>query len=311
MADIDYCEADAECVNLFDNKGLSGESDDCTDLNNLNDCLIGSEIDNAEISDVCDWRDYTKGLVTNLWTVLKAIICSICGLWNKVNEINLDTERIDCIIGYMGTGYELEIGEEPTDGSYVVAGKGVSFLKSGSGTRESEIVFRYIGGSMVLVQGSLNFYGGTIGGTSYNTFTDNDYCYSFDDGGATPVYRQNRKGNSVWLNNDNSIHNMAGGGELIYEIRISKEQYPEIEQIYPGPASPTGGGMFQCNMTVFDEGEMAYGQSGEADTKHLVPDGWVYVQVRMCNIGHLISNGGRYSPRGYMGIRFNTDEIIC
>lgn len=104
MADIEYCEAcaelgetapnvvvngitDTECGNLQENKGLSGESDDCTDLNLLNDCLIGEKVDEVDTQEVCDWRDFTKGVLENLWNVLKAIICAICGLWNAVTEL--------------------------------------------------------------------------------------------------------------------------------------------------------------------------------------------------------------------------------
>ena len=83
MADINYCEAcetlkevdanlvvngftDENCANLQANTGLAGDSDDCTDLNTMNDCLIGAEVDEAEITDVCDWREYMGGLVQNV-----------------------------------------------------------------------------------------------------------------------------------------------------------------------------------------------------------------------------------------------------
>lgn len=115
MADIDYCTAcadlqetapsvvangigDTECANLQENKGLSGESDNCTDLNLLNDCLIGSEIEAVETTDVCDWRDYMKGFGQNIWTVLKGIICSVCGLWSKISEISQDIQ----VASYIG-----------------------------------------------------------------------------------------------------------------------------------------------------------------------------------------------------------------
>lgn len=104
MADIDYCEAcetlkevdanlvvngftDENCANLQANTGLAGDSDDCTDLNTMNDCLIGAEVDEAEITDVCNWREYMGGLVQNIWTMNKALICAICGLWNELTSL--------------------------------------------------------------------------------------------------------------------------------------------------------------------------------------------------------------------------------
>lgn len=112
MADIDYCEAcetlrevdpnlvvngftDENCENLQENKGLAGDSDNCTDLNLMNDCLIGGSIDEAEITEICDWRDYMSGFVQNLWTMLKALICSICGLWEKLTALEEKVDDID------------------------------------------------------------------------------------------------------------------------------------------------------------------------------------------------------------------------
>lgn len=104
MADINYCEAcetlkevdanlvvngftDENCANLQSNTGLAGDSDDCTDLNTMNDCLIGAEVDEAEITEVCNWREYMGGLVQNIWTMNKALICAICGLWNELTSL--------------------------------------------------------------------------------------------------------------------------------------------------------------------------------------------------------------------------------
>lgn len=327
MADINYCEAcetlkevdanlvvngftDENCANLQANTGLAGDSDDCTDLNTMNDCLIGSQVDEAEITDVCDWRGYMGGFVQNVWTMFKALICTICGLWDKVAEISErvtvienQTDRSECIIDYISQGIEFEIGEEETDDSYVVAGKGVSFLSAGGGARESEVSLTYIAGGLMQIVGSLRFFD--------SDFTDEDVCYNYDLGGANPRHTTSRKGNSVWNNTTGETVPMPGGGELLFEIRLKKSAYPQIKDLFAGSAFPTGGGAYHVNVTYFDEGENAFGQSGNSDTKHTVPDGWVYIQARMVSINYLHANGSRYSPRGYMGIRFDNDEIEC
>jgi len=83
-----------ECKSLQDNKGLGGECDkdykrnDCEDLNDLNDCFIGTLGDKLPAYDECDWKQFAKDLVTNLWNVLKALICAICGLWKKTDELS-------------------------------------------------------------------------------------------------------------------------------------------------------------------------------------------------------------------------------
>ena len=80
---------DDVCTSLKNNKGFNPSSgnDDCTDLNNANDCLIGNMEDEVDAYEVCDWKEYTKKLVYNAWTVLKAMICAICGLWTRVETL--------------------------------------------------------------------------------------------------------------------------------------------------------------------------------------------------------------------------------
>ena len=83
---------DTECASLGNNTGLnpSAGHDDCEDLNNLNDCLVKNMENEINSYNVCSWKTYMKSLVNNLWTVLKAIICTICGLWTKV-DCNTDS----------------------------------------------------------------------------------------------------------------------------------------------------------------------------------------------------------------------------
>lgn len=111
MAEIEYCDAcaelkerdpnmiangfsDTECNYLQNDKGITGENNDCTDLNLMNDCLIGSMIDEADITDVCDWRDYMKNFGTNVWTMFKAVICAICGLWKNIHKLWDDLSKV-------------------------------------------------------------------------------------------------------------------------------------------------------------------------------------------------------------------------
>lgn len=83
---------DTECTSLQNNTGINPSSgnDDCTDLNNINDCLIGNMAEEVETYDVCDWKTFMRKFIPNLWTVLKGIICAICGLWTKV-DCNTDS----------------------------------------------------------------------------------------------------------------------------------------------------------------------------------------------------------------------------
>lgn len=87
---------DAVCTSLKNNTGFNASAgvDDCEDLDLANDCLIGNMADEIEAYDVCDWKEYMKKFVPNVWNVLKAIICAICGLWTNIT--NLWT-KVNCI----------------------------------------------------------------------------------------------------------------------------------------------------------------------------------------------------------------------
>ena len=81
------------CTSLQNDTGLnpSSSNTDCEDLNNLNDCLIGNQEQEVELYSTCDWKDFMKQFIPNLWTTLKAIICAICGLWTHVHAIEATT----------------------------------------------------------------------------------------------------------------------------------------------------------------------------------------------------------------------------
>lgn len=78
-----------ECTSLKNNTGIvasSGHNNE-TDLNNLNDCLIGNMVAELEKYDVCDWKSFEENLVPNLWTMNKALICAIAGMQAKINAL--------------------------------------------------------------------------------------------------------------------------------------------------------------------------------------------------------------------------------
>lgn len=78
------------CASLMNNTGLNPGltvlHDNCDDLHDVNDCLIGRMTDELEAYDVCDWKDFMQKQNSNLYETLKAIICSTCGLWKKLCE---------------------------------------------------------------------------------------------------------------------------------------------------------------------------------------------------------------------------------
>lgn len=77
------------CNSLKNNTGFNPatSTDDCADLEDANDCLVGMMEEELDAYDVCDWKEYMAKFIPNVYTVLKGIICAICGLWKNVEKI--------------------------------------------------------------------------------------------------------------------------------------------------------------------------------------------------------------------------------
>lgn len=284
----------------------SSGNNDCTDLNNANDCLVGNMEDEVDAYDVCNWKPFMVDFIHNLWTVLKAMIAAICGLWTL-------SEKNECEIQSLYNGATFTFSEDSQDvESKLVPGKGVDFsLRSSSSSHSTDVTLRYIAGGLLMMFGSLK------------TFTA-----SFYDANGTQ-----RSGNSVWDFSSSSNKVMVNGGELLYEIRIKKSEFPQIKTIFNGKMTETNGVRYACRFNVFNSGTYAYGQHGWCEddgtpseqgysSGHLVPDGWMYCQARILNQDglsvHAIEDGrgnnvqgSNFSPAGYTGIRMNRDAIEC
>lgn len=85
--------ADSLMNNTGFNPNLSVLHDNCTDLNNANDCLIGLMPKEIEGYDNCDWKVFMKKFLSNLYEVLKAILASMCGLWARA-EATCETQEM-------------------------------------------------------------------------------------------------------------------------------------------------------------------------------------------------------------------------
>ena len=320
-------------VSIFDDHSetvddASLHNKDCEELNTMNDCLIGNMADEVEIYDVCDWQTYMKELIPNMWTMFKSLICVVCGIWENVWDIWeqiwliwKDIQKLFCITSFLTEGFSFEIGEEETEGSYVVAGKGISFAlrTSSQGQHNSDIKLNYVGGGLCALGGSLRFY--------TQSFQDAYSVYNFDDGldSQGDTMSQSRSGNSVW----GTTGDTANGNELLYEIRINKAEYPEIAGFVAGFGQQFNGGCFDISHAVFDgdnpSRRYAYGQHGHCNAEtgepsdtglsagHLVPEGWLYVQMRVSHMYEAVGSAGyaNWTPVSFIGIRLNSLDIDC
>lgn len=305
-----------ECTSLRNNTGLnpSAGNNDCTDLDNMNDCLIGNMEDEIDAYEVCEWKDYMKKFVDNVWTMFKAIICAICGIWTNISNLRTAIAKLQCLVNFLFEGMSMTINEEYVEGqSFIVAGKGCSFANVATSGTSSDVSLIYVGGAMGFLSGSIMFY--------TSNFTDRITSWNFDDNSTQAKRSTSRRGNSIW----GQTGKTANGGELVYELRIKKSQFPGFVRTYNGIGLEGAGGAFHCNVFSFVEGKYAYGQHGMCDTNtgagvgtgsddgHLVPAGWVYVQVRVSYIDILAGSaeGTQYSPVTLVPIRINKNGVDC
>lgn len=311
---------DTECNYLKNDTGIDGSSNDCTDLDLLNDCLVGNMADEIDSYDVCDWKEYMKKFVPNVWTVLKAIICAICGIWTNIHNLWTNVNKLNCQVNYLFEGMRFNISEtQQSDSAYVVLGKGCSLYNGDSQEHTADLLLNYIAGGLLRLSGSIYFYSGS------GTFTDAKAVPNFDNG-QTMTTSATRQKNSHWGTTGRPAH----GGELVYEIRIKKSQYPQVKTIYGGRGGEANSGAYSVHFQVFTGGQYAYGQHGWChsdgsaydsstsgydntyDRGHLVPDGWIYIQCRMHWIDQMSSGDNKvYSPYGWLGIRTERNSIPC
>lgn len=311
-----------ECASMANDTGLSPSSghNDCTDLELMNDCLIGNLDAEVDSYEVCDWKTFMHRFLPNLWTLFSAIKCAICGiwtnihkLWTEVNNIWNFIKKLRCEMDYLYNGASFSFGEYTSDTkSHIVAGKGVSFLNVSASGTSSDISMTYVGGGLAHIGGSVLLYD--------DSFTDASTVYNYDTDGVNPRQSKSRMGNSDWQSHDK---NPLGGSQLVYEIRLLKSEFPQIQRFFSGVALNAAGGGYHCQITRTGAGKYADGQSGHCDHNtgapanddssrgHLVPEGWEYIQLRISWIENLSGGGKQYTPVGLLGMRMNQSKIDC
>ena len=321
-----------ECASLQNDTGLSPSSgnNDCEDLNNMNDWLVDNMVAEVNAYNNCEWKTFMKKLIPNLWSVFKAIICAVCGIWTNIHDLWTYVRRLQCLINYLFDGASFRIAEDSDEDSHLVAGRGVDFsIRSKGSEHTSDVTLLYVAGGFARLSGSLRCFA-----SSYKDAKGND-----------------KSGNSVWNLNDR----MPSGGELLLEVRIKKSEHPQIKKLYQGWGFPLNGHdvFYEVITNIFDGDDKkvedggtacnsdgyvyAYGQHGwcdscgaasDTDTEtglsdgHRVPKGWVYIQMRLAYKGTMTSytvkdganadkTGFNITPLAQFGIRMDRGKIDC
>ena len=171
---------DQMCENLKANTGLMNKGrENCTDLHNANDCLIGGIAEKAKSYNSCDPNTMIEDLAKNTMHVIDMLICSDCGQWNEIKKIWDEIQKIwDAIeelqngmnsqganINKMLNAVEKVLQNLKNSGAWTVPENGT--IWDGNITADRNIA-----------TGNINVFGGTPDGSSYirtnNTSTEND-----------------------------------------------------------------------------------------------------------------------------------------
>lgn len=105
---------DTACTSLKNNTGLnpSTSTDDCADLENLNDCLVRNMEEEIDAYDVCDWKDFMKRFIPNVYNVMAGIICAICGLWTNIKNIWTKINYLLCVVENLTKDLDFQVTQD-------------------------------------------------------------------------------------------------------------------------------------------------------------------------------------------------------
>ena len=171
---------DEMCSNLESNTGLMNKGrENCTDLHNANDCLIGGIAEKATSYNPCDPNKMIEDLAKNTMHVIDMLICSDCGQWNEIKKIWDEIQKIWDAIEELQNGMS---DQNANMNKMLSAVEKIlqNLKKSGAWTvPESGSIWD---GSMTadrnIATGNINVFGGTPDGSTFirtnNTSTEND-----------------------------------------------------------------------------------------------------------------------------------------
>lgn len=309
---------DSACTNLKNNEGLNGKSNDCDDLNDLNDCLVGNMDAELEAYDICDWKDFMHKFIPNVFTVLKGIICAICGIWDNI-------DKIWCWLNHLTEPATATLYPTEENGFYMADG----VKQRTGGKHDTPLQISFIG-NVAHITGSLEFDGNMP--ARYHNGND------LHSGGLKWVDFHQGMAHEVKTHGGMFSHegNTPDGNFLVYEYVIPVCKFGFRSFFTTELTCPNAGdlqfGVFMFRPTA-DSGEQIphdYGwDAGSTDDgvnwdptnwrgRNCVPDGYKasdmrLLQVRLINArtwGTAHSNG-KITPLGNTGIRQCTSTFDC
>lgn len=253
------------CSSLANDTGLSPSSghNDCTDLNNLNDCLVGNMETEVDAYDVCDWKTFMKKFIPNVWTTLKGIICAICGIWTNIHNLWSRIENFMCYINYILDGTNVSALLDESD---FVAGTGVDFNRTGEHIAKPTV---RINGSTYTVTGSINV----------DLSTEHWGRLGLTNTGARVQWGSGAS--------DYNRINTPNGNYTVCYIKIQKSKFPALKSLSSCVGTFVNAGVGQLYVNAYDgdtDDNQMTGQWGYDSTSITVPAGYIYLRVSLISL---------------------------
>lgn len=163
---------DTICANLKANQGFENKGhNNCTDMHDMNDCLLGGLLEKIDTIDVCDTKEAIKDLEKNLISIIDVMICSDCGqwaeiqkIWNAIRDLQGKVGKLEGSVGDMYSAVEKILTNLKNSGAWKQTGDTVFQGKFNDGRS--------------IATGNINIFGGTPDGNSYirtnNGSSEND-----------------------------------------------------------------------------------------------------------------------------------------
>lgn len=314
---------DAVCNSLKNDTGLDASNghNNCTDMDNATKCLIGNMVDELERYDTCTWKKFMKIFLTNLFAILNAINCSLCGVWVNIHNLWADIARIWAAIQEINNKITNILSRltaaENTLNNHTTQIQNINTTLNNHQTQLNNINNQTTKNTCVLSQltRSRNFSVGIneIRRAPGVSWREDDTGIQSEPKITGNAYVGYMTGSFVlsesWMNNHpNSSLNEVGA--LVYEYRIKMSEH-NLAYIWPGQMQEVANGKcVHAHIQRFGEGDVTYGNDGKTGTgSTTVPSGYTYLQVRITSYESL--GNGNLTLAGVIPVRMNEESFDC
>ena len=283
-----------EVDNLFANTGLAGNSKNCADVNDLNDCLIGNMEKEVNSYEACDWKVYMKKFAENLWTVLKSMITWMCGMQCRIDQLSNPNPNAALYPDNENVKFRK------------VSGVSLRYDPEHPRVNDAPLVIRCIG-SVARITGSLTCKGSMP--SSYTSGGSSTDWLDFYRGGSDIT---NKYGHSSYQGN------CPSGGLLLYEYEVKACDWG-FKRLYDSPLHASHAGFFLARIMTFRDGDeypydCGYDADGNGQIYHPSSDEFdTLIQVRMMavNTWGITHNNGNITPNGLAMVQPCQDSWEC